>query len=177
MHWVKRWKYSRHLPSKHFHLTCPWHAQKCDPHKKFFTVCRPCCCNPTTSCALHGLVTHYSHLSRSSGRQMCSLNGLVPSHSVAVLQHRSPWTWHLVQGYITQSEVMVWLSLPNYLITVEQTLLSDQIIYLAWHTGMISLIGEIPSICFILAWMDSDGGPKTTPPRTSLFLGYKWWVI
>lgn len=95
------------------------------------------------------------------------MNSLVPSHSAAILRHRSLWTWHLVQGHITQCEVMVWLSVLNFLITVDQTLLSDQIIYLAWHTGMIRLIGEISRICFILACMDSDGGPKDTPPRTS----------
>lgn len=59
---------------------------------------------------------------------------------------------------------MVWLSVLSSLITVDQTLLSHQIVSLARHATMIRLIGEIPSICFILACMDSDPGPKAPHP-------------
>lgn len=72
--------------------------------------------------------------------------------------------WHLAQGCITQVEVMVWLSVLSSLITVDQTLLSHQIVSLARHAAMIRSIGEIPSICFILACMDSDRGPKAPHP-------------
>lgn len=73
----------------------------------------------------------YSSIIGSSWGEAHSEVCLVPSPCVAV-QHRSSCAWHLGQGYITQSEVIIWLWLLNLLIILDQMLLSDSIIWFIW---------------------------------------------
>lgn len=60
-----------------------------------------------------------------------------------------------------RSDVTVWL---NYLI------------YLVWHIGVIRSVGQISSICFILACMDGFTGQVNTPSRL-LHSSTEWWFI
>lgn len=156
---MNRCKYTEHPPGKHGSVTLT----------KTFTVHSHCCRKSYNFLS----PSPFSDLLQSPVKVIWKADMLLELLSPKPLccrsPHRSPWTWHLVQAYITQSEVMVWLSPLTFLITVDQTLLSDQIIYLAWHTEMIRLVGEIPSICSTLACMGSDREPKNTPPRTPPF--------
>ena len=95
-----------------------------------------------------------------------SLSG-PPAQCIAV-QCRSSCAWHLGQGHITQSEVIIWLWLSNPLIITDQMLLSDSVIWFFWF-GMLEWSDWL-DICFILACMDGFTSQVNTPPRTSSFL-------
>ena len=68
-------------------------------------------------------------------RVVLFLSLLGPAQCIAI-QCRSSCAWHLGQGYITQSEVIIWLWSSNPLIIVDQMLLSDSSIWFFWF-GML----------------------------------------
>lgn len=95
----------------------------------------------------------------------CSAQVLL-CHAFGSRLHNSMWGHYLALiaesfDYF-RSDVTVWL---NYLI------------YLVWHIGAIRSIGQISSICFILACMDGFTGQVNTPPRLIHSLTQRWLII